>query len=95
MKYFELYSFQENEIVFPLSKQTIERYSKELAKYNNISEKEYSSHSFRRGGAFTASARGVRLQHSKYGRRKSTYYLNYTSVERRAAGNNVISALIQ
>ena len=69
IQYINLHSFSNDDRVFPYSTITIERYAKFLAKFNNLDECEYSSHSFRRGGAYTASARGVQdCQIQKHGR---------------------------
>ena len=96
VQYFNLNHFSNNNRVFPYSSATIERYAKYLARTNNLNESDYSSHSFRRGGAYTASARGVQdCQIQKHGRWRSTCYLNYTLVERRSAASKIIGALTQ
>lgn len=83
-----------NDPLFAQSKQTIERYAKQLAKLNGLNPANYSSHSFRRGGAHTASSNGIQdCQIQKHGRWSSTCYLMYTSVARREAGTIIALAL--
>ena len=83
-----------NEPLFKLSKQTIERCAKQLAQLNGLNPSNYSSHSFRRGGAHTASSNGIQdCQIQKHGRWTSTCYLMYTSVARREAGTAITMVL--
>ena len=93
-KYLFLFNPDANQPLFSLGKQTIERYVKELAKFNGLNPRAYSSHSLRRGGAHTASSKGIQdCQIQKHGRWTSSCYLMYTSVVRREAGSIIAMAL--
>ena len=94
IKYLSIFKFLPNDHLFDLSKQTIERYAKQLAQLNGLDSRKYSSHSFRRGGAHTAPANGIQdCQIQKHGRWSSTCYLMYTSVARREAGTAITMVL--
>ena len=87
-----------NSFLFPnVTTQSISNALKRKLKYvynGNIDINNYSSHSFRKGGATEAARNGIQDSVIKrHGRWNSTCFMVYTMVERRNAGETITTII--
>jgi integrase len=84
----------ESEKVFPKSTATYTRHLRQMFDKLNLPSEHYSSHSFRRGGAYMAAKKGVPDSVIKaHGRWRSECYQRYVRVDNERAGLEISSKL--